>query len=50
VLVEARLVATSAAELALGMAMDLVVVPFAVSAAGVSQLTHAFAPSPGADR
>jgi uncharacterized OB-fold protein len=43
VLVEARLVATSAAELALGMAVELVVVPFAVSATGEPQLTHAFA-------
>jgi uncharacterized OB-fold protein len=49
VLVEARLVATSAEELALGMAMELVVVPFAVSATGVPQLTHAFAPAPTAE-
>jgi uncharacterized protein len=43
VLVESRLVATSADELAIGMEMELVVVPFHVTAAGETKLTYAFA-------
>lgn len=45
VLVEARLVATTAEELAIGMAMELVVVPFHVTDTGEAQLTYAFAPA-----
>lgn len=44
VLVESRLVATSAAALRPGMAMRLVVVPFHVPDAGQPQLTYAFEP------
>lgn len=42
VIVESRLVATSADELRIGMAMELVVVPFHTSASGADQLTYAF--------
>lgn len=43
VLVESRLVATAADELRIGMAMELVVVPFHTAADGEPQLTYAFA-------
>jgi uncharacterized OB-fold protein len=42
VIVESRLVASSADELRIGMAMELVVVPFHTSADGEEQLTYAF--------
>jgi uncharacterized OB-fold protein len=44
VLVEARLVATTAEELAVGTEMELVVAPFHVTDAGEPLLSYAFAP------
>lgn len=44
VIVESRLVACSPDELRIGMAMELVVVPFHTSESGEQQLTYAFAP------